>query len=439
MEFGDDDMAATEAADAYVLARTIDDKAVFAFVSSVYALSLNQAGDFSAALEISETALSIARKGCASRELAGQLIDRGYIFTCVADAHKEALDIAAMSSALREAVTLNAEAISVARGCSDLWKLRIALSNGAGLFIKLGDLEQANNYLAEWKEVPGIPHGRLLREYEYASFEVLAARGAIEDAIVLAERCVDSAILSGTPHQEVTFIRKLANLCEQIGDDKSALKYYKMYQATYSKLTGDALKRRKRFVELRNEISNLKLAVEQAQQRALELVEEASIDPLTGIANRRSFDRELQRLINAGEMISLALLDLDHFKLVNDEFSHLVGDDVLRIIGTQLTKLCRSGDFAARFGGEEFVFIFQKATLLEAADICERFRASLSEYPWNSVARGLRITVSVGISNIDEADSARSLIEIADARLYAAKLAGRNCVIGGANSACVTH
>jgi diguanylate cyclase (GGDEF)-like protein len=439
MEFGDDDVAAPEAADAFVLSRTVADQAVVAFVSGVYALSLNQAGDFAAALEISENALSIARKWCASRELAGHLIDRGYIFTCMADAHKEMLDKAEMSGALKEAVALNAEAISVARGCSDFWKLRIALSNGAGLFVKLGDLEQAKYCLEEWKQVPGIPQGRLLREYEYASFELLSAYGEVKDAIILAERSVNNAIISGTPHQESTFIRRLADLYEQVGDIKSALKYFKMYQAAQSKLMGDTLKRRRRFLELRNEINDLKIEVEQAQKRALELAEEASIDPLTGIANRRAFDRELQRLIDANEKISLALLDLDHFKSVNDEYSHSVGDDVLRIIGNQLSKLCRSGDLAARYGGEEFVFIFQKATLLEAADICERFRTSVSEFPWNSVAKGLRVTVSAGVSNIDEAGSTRALIEMADARLYEAKLAGRNCVIGAAHTRCLTH
>lgn len=430
MEFGDDDAAVAEASDAFTIAQTLGNEALLAFVGDIYAITLNQTGDHEGALELSQSALALARRSCKPWEIAGQLIDRGYIFTCIADTLRETGDEAGMRAALEEATIWNDEAVAVARQHTDFWKLRIALSNGADLYTKLGDFGRADDYLKQWLQVPGSAHGRLLREYDYANCSLLIASGQLEKARSIAENLVEKAVQSGVPHQECNVIKTAAEICEQLGDYKAALNYYKIYHGAFKKMSGDALKRKLQFAQLKREIDDLKITVEHARLRAMELAEEALVDTLTGISNRRAFDRELQRLMDANEAMSLALLDLDHFKLVNDEYSHVIGDDVLRTVGKQLSAACRSGDLVARFGGEEFAFIFKHANALEAAQICERFRAAVEDYPWDEVAHGLRITVSVGISGRDEANGGRALIELADGRLYAAKNAGRNCVVG---------
>ncbi|MFO0746949.1 MAG: diguanylate cyclase [Myxococcota bacterium] len=152
-------------------------------------------------------------------------------------------------------------------------------------------------------------------------------------------------------------------------------------------------------------------------------------DPLTGIANRRAAERafevEQARLTRSGGSLCLALLDVDRFKRVNDEYGHVAGDQVLRQVAQVMVRLARKTDTVARWGGEEFVAILP-ASLLGAAAFCERVRRAIAEgvnYP------GLdELTLSAGVVAVGEGDSLPEVIRRADERLYAAKHAGRNCV-----------
>ena len=159
----------------------------------------------------------------------------------------------------------------------------------------------------------------------------------------------------------------------------------------------------------------------------------ALLDSLTGVLNRRGADEALARLLGAGanESFLVILADLDHFKSVNDTFGHQVGDVVLKEVASTLSRLTRSGDFVARFGGEEFIIIVHKADLGLAPLIAERFRKGVEALRLSALPAPRRITVSLGVSGWEgrgAPPSIDALIEAADNALYRAKAEGRNRV-----------
>jgi diguanylate cyclase (GGDEF)-like protein len=151
----------------------------------------------------------------------------------------------------------------------------------------------------------------------------------------------------------------------------------------------------------------------------------AERDALTGLWNRRRSDAELAGLVGAGAPTSVAILDLDHFKQVNDTFSHAVGDLVLCRVAEILRAMTRH---AGRHGGEEFILILD-ADLPAAGAVCEAVRAAVAAYDWQAVAAGLRVTTSVGVTGLRPGDDAHSVVRRADEHLYAAKRAGRVRVV----------
>lgn len=157
----------------------------------------------------------------------------------------------------------------------------------------------------------------------------------------------------------------------------------------------------------------------------------ASTDALTGIANRRSFEealeREIARSTRTGEPVSLVLVDLDHFKTLNDTYGHQMGDEVLREVAQVLRDHCRDMDIAARYGGEEFTIILPNCKAEEALASATRLWSSVGERSHVTVP----LTVSAGVATFpDHARTGQDLIFAADQALYEAKDAGRNRVQG---------
>lgn len=159
---------------------------------------------------------------------------------------------------------------------------------------------------------------------------------------------------------------------------------------------------------------------------------EARTDPLTGVANRRAFDdaleREIARWRRKNIPFSVVIIDLDHFKKINDQHGHPAGDTILRLLADLLGGTIRKMDTLARIGGEEFAAILPStpsAGACRAAENCRRAVAS-QEFWWGELQ--LRLTVSVGVAVVDSRSDANELVARADRALYMAKQAGRNCV-----------
>ncbi len=168
------------------------------------------------------------------------------------------------------------------------------------------------------------------------------------------------------------------------------------------------------------------------RERSLQLERESQEDALTGVANRRAFMQrlasELQVALAVGQPLSIAIADLDHFKVVNDELGHPVGDRALRQSAVLMRRNCRGSDLVARIGGEEFALILPGMTRADASAWCEALRASVAGHEWDDIHPGLSITISIGVAQWDGSAEIDELVHVADTQLYRAKRSGRNQV-----------
>jgi diguanylate cyclase (GGDEF)-like protein len=178
----------------------------------------------------------------------------------------------------------------------------------------------------------------------------------------------------------------------------------------------------------------------EARQEAERFREQARRDPLTGLRNRRYLDEHLPALAEADSALTVALVDLDHFKQINDLLSHDVGDQVLIRVAAILESALAAaapGGFAARLGGEEFVLVLPETTTARAATALESVRHAVRSFAWDSVVAGLTVTVSIGAAGRSDEPRATpaELLSIADRNLYTAKHAGRDRVVTGSPQA----
>jgi diguanylate cyclase (GGDEF)-like protein len=187
------------------------------------------------------------------------------------------------------------------------------------------------------------------------------------------------------------------------------------------------VERRSEQSDIAARVAHAQFAVDEAYRDTERYREMAERDPLTGLWNRRRSDAEIAAVLAKGRPACIALVDLDHFKQINDTFSHAVGDDVLRHVADLLRMAFGQ---AGRQGGEEFIVVLPGG-LEDGRMACERVRQRLEAHPWHTIAPGLRVTASIGVSPFLKGESAGTAISRADALLYAAKRGGRNRVEAG--------
>ncbi len=163
---------------------------------------------------------------------------------------------------------------------------------------------------------------------------------------------------------------------------------------------------------------------------------ESLTDTLTTLANRKFFNNAIHRLLAEAAAknspLSVLLTDIDHFKNFNDTYGHLTGDQVLRLVAGAVKQEIKGQDIAARYGGEEFAILLPRTALTQAVTVADHIRGSVmrKELIRRSTGESLgRVTISLGVATWKKGDTISSLMERADACLYSAKRAGRNCVI----------
>ena len=178
-----------------------------------------------------------------------------------------------------------------------------------------------------------------------------------------------------------------------------------------------------RVASMEREAEAYRNVLEEQRQKAL-------LDPLTGLSNRAGLNERLEAL--AGRLpeddtpVQVAIMDLDHFKSINDGYGHLAGDRVLKIVADQLRRQLREGDFLARFGGEEFVALFPGATPDVAGQLLEKMRQVIEACPFHFKGMRIVVTVSVGTTAIRAREATETALKRADQALYRAKDSGRN-------------
>jgi len=200
--------------------------------------------------------------------------------------------------------------------------------------------------------------------------------------------------------------------------------------------------RDRREQELAGRLQGLAERVASMEQEALgyrehleEQRQKALIDPLTGLPNRAAWSEQVEREMldwqESGGHLAMAILDLDHFKRINDSYGHLAGDKVLKIVADQLRKRLRARDFIARFGGEEFVLLLPQTSPAAAAQVAETLRAAIEACPFHFKGERVVITTSIGLSAFRSGERGDQVLKRADAALYRAKDSGRNRVEQG--------
>ncbi len=257
--------------------------------------------------------------------------------------------------------------------------------------------------------------------------EVQRRRGAVEAAAATLGECVRRCVAHGLTAIRVRARAEQAELHAAAGDHRAAFEEHKRYVAELVELQSAQREARARALQAVYETT-------EARRQSRRWRELSLRDPLTGLYNRRHVDEELPRLLAAGPgRVWVALLDLDHFKRVNDTCSHAVGDEVLRAVATLLqeTPAAGAGSFAARMGGEEFLLVLPGADDEAAVAHLEGVRAAVAAHPWAGLTGGLPVTVSVGAASTAEVTdrTEAQLLGLADARLYRAKRAGRDRVV----------
>jgi diguanylate cyclase (GGDEF)-like protein len=220
-------------------------------------------------------------------------------------------------------------------------------------------------------------------------------------------------------------LRILSTAYEAAGNLTEALACLRKSTDIEHHLKSEDTERRARALSARRRLDQASVETERYKRLAME-------DSLTGLANRRSLDDRLASLMREaharGTVVTVALADVDHFKGINDRFSHAVGDEVLRCVGEILRAHCRLGDIAGRFGGEEFMLVFRSLDMRSAGDICERIRRAAETWDWQSIHPQLRVTLSMGLATSSSFRDPQGLLDAADHWLYEAKHHGRNQV-----------
>lgn len=187
-----------------------------------------------------------------------------------------------------------------------------------------------------------------------------------------------------------------------------------------------------RLQELVGRVGSLEQAAQGLRGHLEEQRQKALLDGLTGLPNRTAWNERLAleaaRWERYGGELLLAVVDVDHFKRINDSYGHLAGDRVLKIIGGELRKRLRATDFIARFGGEEFVLLLPSTAPEAGLQVLEALRSGIDVCPFHFKGERVQITVSAGMSTFAAGDTPEQVFERADLALYRAKDAGRNRV-----------
>jgi two-component system cell cycle response regulator len=408
-------------------------------------------------LSLYDAAVDLARQAVAQAERSGDAEAIGHAVSNHGSLHADYLYRYSTVSAeekegyLTFAIDESRRATEFANAHEDGEIQRVSGCNLVEFLLMRGDLAGAEAAMRQTEAAPGITcrRAKIHRGHTWALLLEAkgdpAALGALEESL---ERCL------AYPYLELALFASehRSRLLAEAGRYEEAFVEHKRFHALFQKTNNEDHSRHIQCHMVLDQIEQMWAVVagenaraETLSRQSASLASEAERltrdtleDALTGLANRRRLDRLLAQFALEDRPYAIAILDLDHFKQVNDVFSHAVGDVVLRRVGEIMRATLAALDgltdrLACRLGGEEFAIALAKVgtamALPHARAACEAIRAAIAACDWDTVAPGLVVTASLGVAMSDEAPDAAARLWIADARLYDAKHAGRNRVV----------
>jgi diguanylate cyclase (GGDEF)-like protein len=385
-----------------------------------------QLGNFAAALELFEQALEL-RHEIGDTEGAGfDLNNSAFGRIQRALQLRAAGDVASCQAEAEEALRLLDRSLAIARQYGHKRLEAYCLQTMGEAYQAMSRPEVALGMAAQFLQLARDSNDKWLEAYGLACVgEARHQLGEHAQAVELLRSALGSFQALGARDEIARVLRILSQAHEALGTLNEALVCLRQAGAIEQRLKSEETERRARALSARRRL-------EQASQEAERYRRLAMEDALTGLANRRQLDERLASLMRdaeaRGTVLTVALADVDHFKGINDRFSHAVGDEVLRCVGEVLRAQCRLGDMAGRFGGEEFMLIFRGLDMRAAAEACERVRRGVESWDWKSIHPHLRVTLSLGLASSTSFAHPQGLVDAADHWLYEAKHRGRNQV-----------
>lgn len=371
----------------------------------------------------------------------------------------ESRDNAGAREAVRASCLSARDAVALARRSGNSHRLVVALGNLASALTLLDEGEAALEAIVEYQALARANgYGAAVIEADFDGACLLRHEGRHALALQRLEVLLPRVVASEDHELALKVEHALYDSCKALGRFEEALAHHEAWAARQQAILVQRAESQARVLLERLEIERqrrelasalddvqrerahtIELEAEHARLRAeAEALDRAAHeDALTRLPNRRAAEASLagwlRRSAEAAEPlpVGVAMLDVDHFKAVNDRFGHAVGDRVLAELGDLLRGVTREADRVARVGGEEFLLVLPGATPLHAHETCERLRATVQAHDWTTIAAGLAVTISVGLAAAVAGDDFASATARADAALYEAKRAGRNRVHAG--------
>ena len=343
------------------------------------------------------------------------------------------------TAALRRALVHAREAHSLVQDFNDPFFSVFVEGNLGEVLLHLGNTHEARNLLDAALQ-RGLEQGYEAQVWHIrcSICELLLAQGQAHDAhLALAGLLSDMA--GANPRSTLIRVRHaLYRACRMLGRVDESLEHFEAHGRLERSRSTSQLKAQSSLFVTRVETEQIRLQAERARQeaerersRAAGFEAEAQSDGLTGLGNRRHLDQRLPQLLqraqDQGLPLTMALIDLDFFKQINDRHGHAIGDKVLVEMARQLRENTRGSDVLARIGGEEFLIVFADMTGAQAYEACERLRVRVAAHDWEMLAPQLKVTLSIGLAYAPPYDMA-ALFDEADRAMYRAKQGGRNRV-----------
>lgn len=444
MEIGSAHEALDESLRAMALVEDAQEKRILCFAVNVVGVVFWMLGQLDRAREFAERAVALAREIGDGTDLARWLINLAEI---EADSWTQQSGQAGCDpQILRRVLAHGEEALRLTQQTGDSWAQRLAIANLTKYHLLTGDSAEAARILAQAEQVEGGAGLRSRVGYLFSVGQVQMAKGDARAAIDTLSACETLCAEISDIETGVLCCEKLSEAWSMAGDFVEALRWHCVFHERYVRRSENSVQIRARVASIQYETRQLQARVEAERSRAdgLEemnraLAQEATLlmsasmeDVLTELPNRRGLERALLGISMEGRRnYSLAMIDIDHFKQINDRFSHALGDEVLRQVARALRVATGTGDRLFRYGGEEFVLLIDGGDELQAAKTCLRICQVVRNWDWARIDARLGVTLSIGLARAAEAETTVEVMAIADGRLYQAKNAGRDGVVLG--------